>query len=139
MKPKPKFQQLGMDDRRTIAIGREQGLSIRAIARILNRAPSTISREIARNAPTSTYSCSFAQQRFLRRRRFGRPKPKLQAGNALFEQVCQMLRRQWSPEQIAHHLALHRAHEAHCRVSHETIYNVIYAQPRGELKRELVA
>ena len=139
MKPEPKYQQLGIEDRRTIAIGREQGLSIRAIARILNRAPSTISREIARNAPSSTYSCSFAQQRFVRRRRFGRPKPKLQLGNALFERVRQMLRRQWSPEQIAHHLRLHSPHEAHCRVSHETIYNVIYAQPRGELKRELVA
>ena len=139
MKPEQKYQQLGIEDRRTIAIGREQGLSIRAIARILNRSASTISREIARNAPSGSYSCSFAQQRFVRRRRFGRPAPKLQAGSALFEQVHQMLQRHWSPEQIAHHLALQNPHEAHCRVSHETIYNVIYAQPRGELKRELVA
>lgn len=139
MKPEPKYHQLGMEDRRTIAIAREQGLSIRAIARILNRSASTISREIARNAPGSSYSCSFAQQRFVRRRRFGRPAPKLQPGNALFKQVHQMLHRRWSPEQVAHHLARHNPHESHCRVSHETIYNVIYAQPRGELKRELVA
>ena len=139
MKAQPKYHQLGMEDRRTIAIGREQGLSIRAIARILNRAASTISREIARNAPGDSYSCSFAQQRFMRRRRFGRPAPKLQPGNALFEQVHQMLLWRWSPEQVAHHLARQSPHEANCRVSHETIYNVIYAQPRGELKRELVA
>lgn len=139
MKPEPKYQQLGIEDRRTIAIGREQGLSIRAIARILKRSASTISREIARNAPSGSYSCTFAQQRFVRRRRFARPAPKLQAGNDLFEQVRQMLQLHWSPEQIAHHLALRSPHAAHCRVSHETIYNVIYAQPRGELKRELVA
>lgn len=127
MKPEPKYQQLGIEDRRTIVIGREQGLGIRAIARILNRSASTISREIARNAPSGPYSCSFAQQRFVRRRRFGRPAPKLQAGNALFEQVRQMLQRHWSPEQVAHHLALENPHEAHCRVSRENIYNVIYA------------
>ena len=45
----------------------------------------------------------------------------------------------WSPQQIAAHLAKLHPHESALRVSHETIYNVIYAQPRGELKRELVA
>ena len=139
MKPEPQYQHLGVEDRRTIAIGREQGLSIRAIARILNRSASTISREIARNAPLSTYSCSFAQQRYVRRRRFGRPAPKLQAGSALFAQVCQMLRQRWSPEQIAQRLAKLNPQSGARRASHETIYNVIYAQPRGELRKELVA
>ena len=139
MKPETKYKHLGIDDRRTIAIGREQGLSIRAIARILNRSGSTISREIARNAPAGAYSCSFAQQRFVRRRHFGRPAPKLQAGNALFESIAERLRQRWSPQQIAAHLAKLHPHEAAQRASHETIYNVIYAQPRGELKRELVA
>jgi IS30 family transposase len=54
-----KYQQLSYDDRRTIAIGREHGLSVRAIARILNRPPSTTSREMARNQPGSNYSCHF--------------------------------------------------------------------------------
>ena len=139
MKPEAKYQQLGIEDRRTIAIGWEQGLSIRAIARILNRSASTVSREIARNAPGGSYSCSFAQQRFVRRRRFGRPAPKLQPGNRLFESVTELLGRLWSPQQIAAHLAKLHPHEAAQRASHETIYNVIYAQPRGELKRELVA
>jgi len=139
MKPESKYQHLGHEDRRTIAIAREQGLSIRAIGRILNRPASTISREIARNAPSVTYSCSFAQQRYMRRRRFSRPAAKLQQGSPLFESVCHLLRLRWSPEQIARSLARQHPHEANCRVSHETIYNVIYAQPRGELRKELIA
>ena len=138
MKP-DSYSQLDYKHRETIAISREQGLSIRAIARILNRSPSSISRELTRNQPGPTYSCHFAQQRCERRRRFARPAPKLVAGNALFETITALLHLRWSPQQIAAHLAKLHPHEAALRVSHETIYNVIYAQPRGELKRELVA
>jgi transposase, IS30 family len=139
MKPEPHYEQLDYQERQTIAIALEQGLSIRAIARILKRAPSTISREVRRNAPGDAYSCRFAQQRQERRRRFGRPGPKLVGGNELFEVIIELLRLYWSPQQIAAHLAKLHPHEAALRASHETIYNVIYAQPRGELRRELVA
>ena len=139
MKPEPHYQQLEYQERQTIAFGVEQGFSIRAIARMLNRAPSTISREIRRNAPGGAYSCRFADQRCRRRRRFGRPAAKLAAGNALLDAVVALLRLRWSPQQIAAHLAKLHPHEAALRVSHETIYNVIYAQPRGQLRRELVA
>jgi len=117
----------------------EHGLSIRAIARILNRAPSSISREIARNQGGAAYSCSFAQQRCRKRRIHSRAKPKLVMGGVLFEQVRQWLHLGWSPEQISGHLAKLHPDQAALRVSHETIYNVIYAQPKGELKRELVS
>jgi len=133
------YKQLDYQERQTIAIGRQQGLSIRALARVLDRCASTICREIARNAPGPSYSCRFAQQRYERRQGFARPACKLVAGNALFETVTRLLRQLWSPEQIAAHLAKLHPHEAALRVSHETIYNVIYAQPRGELKRELIA
>lgn len=133
------YKQLNYDERQTIAIGRQQGLSIRALALVLDRSASTICREIARNAPGPSYSCRFAQQRHERRQGFARPTRKLVAGNALFETVTRLLRLLWSPEQIAAHLAKLHPHEAALRVSHETIYNVIYAQPRGELKRELIA
>ena len=139
MKPEPHYQQLGYQERQTIAHGVEQGLSIRAIARMLNRAPSTISREIRRNAPVGAYSCRFADQRCQRRRFFSRPAAKLAPGNALLDAVVVLLRLRWSPQQIAAHLAKLHPHEAALRVSHETIYNVIYAQPRGQLRRELVA
>ena len=112
-----KYQQLSYDDRRTIAIGREQGLSI--------------SREMARNQPGPNYSCHFAQQRCERRQRFAGAAPKLVVGNALFEQVRTWLGLFWSPQQIAAHLAKLHPHESALRVSHETIYNAIYAQPRG--------
>ena len=138
MKPEP-YKQLDYQQRQSIAIAREHGLSIRAIARILKRSPSTISRELARNQPGPSYSCHFAQQRHERRRRFARPAPKLALGNSLFQATTALLRQRWSPQQIAAHLAKLHPSEAALRVSHETIYNVIYAQPRGELKRELVA
>ncbi len=139
MKPARQYQQLDYEERQTIAIGLEQGLSIRAIARILNRAPSTISRELERNCGGALYACRFAQQRCVRRRRMGRPGPKLVVGNALFETVKALLKQRWSPQQIAARLATLHREEASQRASHETIYNVIYAQPRGELRRELVA
>ena len=68
-----------------------------------------------------------------------RPAAKLVAGNALFEQITALLRQRWAPEQIAAHLSKLYPLQAASRVSHETIYNAIYAQPCGELKRELIA
>ena len=139
MKQEPHYQQLSYPERITIAIGLEQGLSMRAIARILNRPVCTVSREIERNSGGAGYSCSFAQQRRTKRRIHSLPAPKLVAGNALFELVRSWLHLRWSPQQIAAHLAKLHPDEASQRVSHETIYNIIYAQPRGQLKRELVA
>ena len=141
METKKHFKQLDYQDRLGIALGKEQGLSIRAIARILGRSASTISRELCRNQPSTnaSYSCTFAQQRYERRRRFARPAPKLTVGSALFEQVRSCLHLGWSPEQIAAHLSKLHPCQAALRASHESIYNIIYAQPRGELKRELVA
>ena len=79
------------------------------------------------------------QQRHERRRRHGRPPAKLIAGNALFTTVTKLLSERWSPQQIAAHLAKLHPHEAAKRASHEVIYNVIHAQPRGELRKELIA
>ena len=139
MKPEKHYSQLGYEERQTISIAREQGLGIRAIARVLKRSASTISREIARNGGGVAYSCRFAQQRHVRKRRHGRPPPKLVVGNTLFRSVQTLLQQRWSPQQIAGHLAKLHPHESASRVSHETIYNVIYAQPRGELRRDLIA
>jgi transposase, IS30 family len=139
MKSEPRYSQLDYQDRQTIAISLEQGLSMRAIGRVLNRSAATISREIARNSGGNGYSCRYAQQRHVRRRRQSKPTPKLIAGNALFESITELLRQRWSPQQIAAHLAKLHPGEAAKRASHETIYNVIYAQPRGELRKELIA
>ena len=133
------YQQLQYDERIAIASFQAQGLSIRAMARILKRAPSTISREMLRNAPSGKYSCTYAQKRRNRRRVFCRPAPKLKPGSALFAQVYVLLRQKWSPEQIAIHLNRHFPNDCGQRVSHETIYNAIYAMPRGELRKDLIA
>ena len=139
MKSEPQYKQLDYQDRQTIAICLEQGISMRGIGRVLGRSASTISREIGRNCGGGSYSCRYAQQRHLRRLRQCRPAPKLVVDNALFETITTLLRQCWSPQQIAAHLAKLHPSEATKRVSHETIYNVIYAQPRGELRKELIA
>jgi len=139
MKSEPHYIQLDYLDRQTIAISLEQGLSMRAIGRVLNRSASTISREIACNSGGTSYSCRYAQQRCVRRRRYVRQPPKLVGGNPLFESITELLRQRWSPQKIAAHLVKLHPIDAAQRASHETIYNVIYAQPRGELRKELVA
>ena len=122
MKSEPRYSQLDYQDRQTIAIGLEQGLSMRAIGRVLNRSAATISREIARNSGGNGYSCRYAQQRRVRRRRNARPPPKLVAGNRLFESITELLCQRWSPQQIAAHLAKLHPSDAAQRASHETIY-----------------
>ncbi len=139
MKTPKTYQQLDYQQRQTIAFGLAQGFSVRAIARTLNRAPSTISREIVRNQGGAGYACPFAQQRHVNRRINSRPAPKVGVGSDLFEQVRALLYLRWSPQQIGAYLAKLHPAQAALRASHETIYNTIYAQPRGELKRELVA
>ncbi|SDP53087.1 Helix-turn-helix domain-containing protein, partial [Rhodoferax sp. OV413] len=78
------YQQLQSDERIALGQYREQGFGIRAIARLLHRSPSTVSREIERNAPVAVYSGTFAQKRCTRRRRLSRPAPKLVRTGALF-------------------------------------------------------
>lgn len=139
MKTTRSYQQLDHQQRQTISISLEQGLSIRATARILNRTPSSISREISRNSAGADYACTFAHQRCYKRRIYIHPQPKLVVGSKLFEQVRAWLHLGWSPQQIAGHLAKLHPDQAALRASHEAIHNVIYAQPREEIKRELVS
>jgi IS30 family transposase len=109
------------------------------MAQALGRSPSTISRELRRNAQPSGYASTTARTCAERRRLLGRPPIKLHRDGLLFGLMRHFLSVRWSPEQIALTLAriFPRGHEH--RVSHETIYNCIYAQPVGELKRELIA
>ena len=79
-----RYQQLQYEERIAIASFQAQGLSVRAMARTLNPAASTISREILRNAPSGQYICTFAQKRRNRRRVFCRAAPKIGPVSALF-------------------------------------------------------
>ncbi|MBW0170223.1 MAG: integrase core domain-containing protein [Hydrogenophaga sp.] len=111
--------------------------SVRAMAQVLGRSPSTVSRELRRNAQPAGYASTPARACAQRRRLQGRPLGKLHRDGLLFGVMRHFLEQRWSPEQIALTLAciFPRSHEH--RVSHETIYNCIYnciyAQPVGEL------
>jgi IS30 family transposase len=114
------------------------GLPVRAVARRLGRAPSTISRELQRNAhPGSGDYRPWAAQRRAAARRT-RPKPGKLAGNpALRQAVAAGLGRRWSPEQISRRLRQQFPDRPEMHVAHETIYQALYVQGRGELRREL--
>ena len=129
------YQQLQYEERIAIASFQAQGLSIRAMARILNRAASTISREILRNAPSGQYSCMFAQKRRNRRRVFCRAAPKLVTGSALFDHVCELLKHKWSPEQIAIYLQRHYPNDSLQRKLSDTARNHLQRHLRHTQRR----
>ena len=141
-----RYQQLQPEDRVTMASLLQQNHSLREIAAVLKRSPSTISRERHRNGvsvvdtvASSPYASATAQRSCQQRRRAGRPLAKLHTDRPMFEVVRRLLGMRWSPQQIALTLAVLYPKGHGYRVSTETIYNCIYAQPVGELKRELVA
>jgi IS30 family transposase len=117
-------------------------LSLRAIARRLKRDPGTISRELRRNAfvGTDRYdACGVFFAALARRSHARRGGRKLVPGTALFTTVATHLRQGWSPSQIAGRLHRMEPADPRQRVSHESIYVALYALPRGELRRDLLA
>ena len=131
----PRPSCLGIRERERILLGIGRGESLSAIARTLGRAPSTVTREVARNGGREHYSGWRAHERARQRSR--RPKPcKLRRGKLLRE-VAQRLERLWSPQEISRRLPLDYPDDPEMRVSHETIYQSLFVQGRGELRREL--
>ena len=134
------YTELSVEERATIQISHAQGFSLRRIACLINRSPSTISRELRRNRDAcGGYSARVAQQQMQARRQVCRPMRKLLPGSERFELVVHMLRERLSPEQIAGKLRsmnIPSLREAY--VCRETIYNAIYALPVGELRKELI-
>ncbi len=135
------YEHLSYVERLSIDEGRRCGLSIRAIARRLGRAPSTVSRDIRRIEPWQThYDAPPAFFNALHRRSHSRRgRRKLIPGSPLFVHVAGQIRQGWSPLQIAGRLRRMDEHDRPGTASHETIYTALYALPRGELKHELIA
>jgi IS30 family transposase len=105
-------------------------------ARLLGRHPSTISREVLWGATASGYRARVGQDAVDAGR--SRPKPRKLATNpGLFDEVLQRLKKRHSPEQIAGRLRQDFPDDAEMWVSHETIYQALYVQPRGELARQV--
>jgi IS30 family transposase len=165
---------LSFAEREEIAILKSQGAGVREIARRICRSPSTISRELRRNAATGCgyleYRASTAQ--WHADRCTGRPKVAKLAANELLRQYVQDrlagtvgagTRRRvrapksgwsgrrhgprqdrrwataWSPQQISHRLLIDYPDDRSMRISHEAIYQALYVQGRGTLRRELTA
>ena len=132
----PQEGRLGLDDRVEIYLGLRSGQSLRAIATTVERAPSTVCREVAAHGGRAHYRPVAAHRRAQARAR--RPKPTRLAANAeLCDRVIADLERLRSPEQIAHRLRAEFPDRPEMWVSHETIYTSLYVQGRGELRREL--
>jgi len=129
---------LSLAEREEIAVGLAGGRSLREIARELGRPVSTVSREVARNGPPGRYRAVRAQA--LAELRGRRPKTaKLAGDDELRCWVQAKLEAKWSPEEISARLKLEFPGRAEMRVSHETIYQSLYVQGRGALRRELAA
>jgi IS30 family transposase len=127
--------RLSLADREEISLGLRDGDSFTAIAARLGKAVSTVSREVVANGGRGDYRAWRAHQRARDRAR--RPKtPKLTCAR-LAAQVTQWLQDWWSPQQIASRLRMEFADDPMMQVSHETIYQALFVQGRGELRREL--
>jgi len=127
-----------MGEREEISRGVAAGRSARGIAAGLGRAPSTVTREIARNGGRLSYRATEAEERAWKSAR--RPQRcKLAREQALCSVVAAKLAEEWSPEQIAGWLKVEFPADQTMRVSHETIYLTLFIQARGALKRELAA
>ena len=173
LSPTVSGRYLSFSEREDIALFRAQGHGVREIARRVGRSPSTISRELRRNASTRTfrleYKASIAQWHAERRAR--RPKvAKLVTNDRLRDYVQQRLSgdvtdddghplgpegpewkgrnkphrgdrrwvQGWSPQQISARLKMEFPDDESMRISHEAIYQALYVESRGALKRELV-
>jgi IS30 family transposase len=136
MHERTQYQQLQPEERLIIASLHLQGSSIRAMARILGRSPATVSRELTRNSSPAGYASVPAEALSAARRSAGRRPTKLCLQSVCWRIVLTLLEWKWSPQQISGTLY---PTDPTQQVSHETIYTAIYAQPRGELRRQLIA
>lgn len=130
--------RLNFEQREQISRGLAVGLSLRAIARQLDRAPSTVSREVRGNGGRDRYRALRAHQRALNC--LARPKAgKLTLNRRLREEIEAGLIVRWSPKQISERLKIDHPNCSEMRISPETIYQALYVQARGELRRQLTA
>ena len=128
---------LTLAEREDISRGIASGCATRVIAQGLRRAPSTVSREIARHGGRAQYRASDADQQAWHSAL--RPKPcRLATHAALCQMVASKLMQDWSPQQVSGSLQMEHPNDPSLRVSHETIYRRLFIQARGALKKELI-
>ena len=131
-------KMLMLTDREEISRGLAESLEYKEIGHRLGRDSSVISREVARHGGRERYRAAAAHEAACA----GRERPKLFAverSPRLRAVVCRQLRQGWSPASIAGRLPVEYAADESCRVSHEAIYQWVYAQPVSTLARELIS
>jgi len=139
VRPEPRRRSprhLSLLEREEISRGVAAGESLRMVASRIGRAPSTISRELARNGGRPDYRAHRADRAALRRAK--RPKTsKLAENHELRAVVEEKLREWWSPQQVVLWLRRTYPDDQEMQVSHETIYLSLFVQGKGALRREL--
>lgn len=134
-----RYRRLSLIEREELSRMLAAGQSLRTTAQVMHRAPSTLSRELARHRTSpATYRAVPAHQRAQRWAHHPRKPRKLAAQARLRRAVLALLAHRWSPEQIAHGLRQRYPDDPTMRISHEAIYTYLYVLPRGAFKRELV-
>ncbi len=128
---------LTLSEREEISRGIVEQQSIRSIATLLERSPSTVSREISRNGGYDHYRAALADENAWDKAHRAKPC-KLASCPQLRRMVVAKLTLNWSPEQIAGWLKRTHPGDESYNVSHETIYRSLYVQARGVLKKELL-
>lgn len=133
-------RRLSLADRSRIEVGRERGMSYRAIARMLGVAASTVTREVRRHVVRTRYAVQYdaevAHQVAADARR--RPKSRKLDGHAeLRQHTVRLLNDHYSPEQVSGRLVVEFPDRDDMRVSDETIYQALYVQGKGALRHEL--
>src|ERR1700729_3275991 len=128
---------LTLAEREDISRGIASDSSVREIARRMNRAASTVSREVIRHGGRPAYRAHDADRQAWASAL--RPKRCLLARNRKLRNiVASKLILDWSPEQISGWLKTQYPNDPSMRVSHETIYRSLFIQARGVLKKELI-
>jgi transposase, IS30 family len=133
----PRF--LSQDERIEIADLRHAGLHIRQIAHRLGRAPSTVSRELRRNATRSRGYRPFDAHRHATARRARNHRRRLEINDELRQVVAELLAQRWSPQQISRHLRLKFPEQSGMWLSHESIYQAVYQAGSGLLRPSRLA
>ena len=128
---------LSLSEREEISRGLAKGQSMRMIASSIQRAPSTVSREIGRHHGRAEYRAAEADRRAWNSGL--RPKPcRLAIHRRLQKIVSEKLSLNWSPEQISGWLKWQYPDDTEMHISHEAIYRSLFIQARGVLKKELI-
>lgn len=134
------YTRLSLAEREEISKGIYAREKLSQIAKRIERHPSTVTREIARQVKKRRWCYSAVKGSIIakeNRKKSGRIK-KLESNPQLLLYIQAKLRQEWSPDEISKRLKLEYPNDVAMRISHESIYQYLYCLPRGELKKELM-